>query len=191
LLDVIIPEVSALQQTARFFKEENRDFVEISFVGEKDTVIRKVQPEHMAKFRDAWNAFCDGQPVKQRQGTSLIDIPGLSDQLAQKYISANVHTAEEIAALSDMQCQTLGHGTLTFRTTARNMLDMRRQQKMEEDTRRISKAAESVQSLPAEMEAKYASKEDVEEIKGQMGQIMGLMQQLLEKKKPGRPKKED
>jgi hypothetical protein len=193
LLDVIIPEVNALAQTAKFYREGDRDYVSISFVGEKDTVIRRVTPEHMARFRNEWNAYCDGIPLKQRDGTPLTDIPNLSDDLAQKYISQNVHTADELAVLSDAQCQSLGHGTLTFRAAAQAMLASRKAAQMEAASKRISEAAKSVSAMPAEAEAKFASKEDVEAVKGEIGDIkamMGQMMEMMQKRGPGRPKKE-
>lgn len=193
--DVIAPEVRELQQTAKFFRENGKEFVAISFVGEKDTVIRKVLPEHMAKFRSEWNAFCDGAPMKQRDGTPLTEVMNLSEDVAQKYVLQNVHTAEELAVLSDSQCQALGHGTLTFRAAARGLLDQRKIAKMEAAQKRIGEVTKEALSLAAaeakaEADAKYASKEDVEAVKSELGDIKGMLAQLLERKKPG-PKPKD
>jgi hypothetical protein len=47
--------------------------------------------------------------------------------------------------------------------------------------------------MPAEAEAKFASKEDVEAVKGEIGDIkamMGQMMEMMQKRGPGRPKKE-
>jgi hypothetical protein len=193
-VDVVLPEVKEVHQNARFYRENDRDYVAISFVGEKDTVIRRVAPEHMARFRDEWNAYCDGIPLKVRDGTALTEImPG---DLSQKYISQNVHTVEELAALSDAQCQALGHGTLTFRKTARALVESNKAAQVEAATRRISDAAASVKSMPEEVaDAKYASKEDVEAVKADVGDIKAMMGKMMEmmaqKRGPGRPKKED
>jgi hypothetical protein len=190
-MEVDIPEVTRMHQNARFYREGDRDLVEISCVGSKDTMVHRVKPHHMAMFRDEWNAYCDGVPLKPREGTALTDVPSLTEQMAQSYIGKNVHTAEELAALSDGQCQALGHGTLTLRNNARGLVEQRRVSKLEEASRKISKAAESVGSLSAaeaqaELDAKYASKADVDEIKGMLAQLLTQG----EKRKPGRPKKE-
>ena len=184
--DIEIPEVPSMHQNARFFKDEGQDFVEISFVGSKDTIIHKVKPEHMAKYRDEWTAFCDGSPLKKRDGTPLTEIRNMNEQVAEKYVQQNVHTMEELAALSDAQCQALGHGTLTFRNTARETLELRKARQMEIVAKKISEASRSVQPMPSEeMDAKYASKEDVDEIKGMLAQLLAATQ----KRKPGRPAK--
>lgn len=183
---VDIPEVQAMHQQARFFRDEGQDFVEISFVGSKDTIVHKVRPEHMARFRDEWTAFCDGVPLKKRDGTPLTDIKGMQEVTAERYISQNIHNMEELSALSDAQCQALGHGTLTFRNAAREALEMRKAQQMEIISKKISEASKSVQAMPSEeMDAKYASKADVDEIKGMLAQLLAAQT----KRGPGRPPK--
>lgn len=187
-MDISIPEVQAANQIARFYKDGDRDMVEIQNVGQKDTYIKRVTPDVMAKFRDEWNAYCDGVPLKKREGTPLTDVNGMTDKVAENYISQNVHTAEELAALSDAQCQGLGHGTLTLRASAKTLLEMRKMKLAEEVARKISKTAESVLPMPAEeLDAKYASKQDVDEIKNMLAQLLTAQTP----RKPGRPKKEE
>jgi hypothetical protein len=186
-MEIDIPEVARMHQNARFYRDGERDYVEISYVGSKDTMIHRVKPEHMAMFRAEWNAYCDGIPVKKREGTPLVDVPNMPDAVAEKYIGMNIHNAEELAALSDGQCQALGHGALTLRNNARGMLQQRKAADLEAASRKISQAAASVGSLSdaeaqAALDAKYASKADVDEIKG-------MLAQLLERRGPGRPKK--
>ena len=174
-----------MHQHARFYRDGARDYVEISYVGSKDTFVQKVTPELMARFRDEWNAHCDGVPLKQRVGTPLTDIPNMKEELAAKYIAANVHTAEEFAALSDAQCQGLGHGTLTLRTACRGLLEQRRAAAVEAATKKISEVAASVTAMPqAEADARYASKSDVDELKAMLAQLINA-----QKSKRGRPPK--
>lgn len=188
-MTIDLPEVPALPQQARFFKEGGADLVEIKFVGSKDSVIRKVKPEHMAQFREEWNCYCDGTPMKQRSGTPLTDLPGMDDQKAQQFILQNVHTAEEIAALSDAQCQALGHGTLTLRKAAHEMLALRSMKQQEKSRDDVVKASATIGSVPAE---KYASESDMAEVKQGLADLAKSMADLaaaLAPKKPGRPKK--
>jgi hypothetical protein len=190
-MEIDIPEVARMHQNARFYRDGERDYVEISYVGSKDTMIHRVKPEHMAMFRAEWNAYCDGIPVKKREGTPLVDVPNMPDAVAEKYIGMNIHNAEELAALSDGQCQALGHGALTLRNSARAVLQRRKASDLEAASRKISQAAASAGSLSdaeaqAALDAKYASKADVDEIKGMLAQLLTQG----EKRKPGRPKKE-
>lgn len=185
-MTIDLPEVPPLPQHARFFKEGAADLVEIKFVGSKDSVIRKVKPEHMAQFREEWNCYCDGTPMKQRAGTPLTDLPNVSVQQAQQFITQNVHTAEEIAALSDAQCQALGHGTLTLRKAAHEMLSLRAMKQQETSRDQVVKASATIGSVPAE---KYASESDLAAVKSDMSEIKAMLAQLLAPKKPGRPKK--
>lgn len=187
--DITLPEVQALHQKARFYRENDTDYVEISYVGSKDTLVKKVKPEHMAKFREEWNAFCDGVPLKKREGTPLTDVPGINEQLAEKYIGQNVHNAEELAALNDAQCQALGHGTLTLRKSSREMLGVRQFQQEEAARKKVSDAAATIGPVPAE---KYASQSDLEELRhgmANLSQNVAALVQALAAKKPGRPKK--
>jgi len=188
--DIVIPEVQALQQMAHFYREGNADFVRIGFVGEKDTVIRKVTPEHMEKFRKEWNAYCDGVPLSKRMGTPLTDVPNLNQEVAESYVHRNVHNAEELAALSDGTCQNLGHGTLTYRNEARKLLERRRLEASEAAAKKISKFI--AEPAPSEPDPRYASKEDVEQVKSGLDEMKQMMAQLLEataKRGPGRPPK--
>jgi hypothetical protein len=188
-LNIDIPGVKAMQQSARFFRDGEADFIEISFVGSKDTTINKVKPEHMAKFRPEWDSYCDGTPMKPRTGTPLTDLPGVDEQRAQQYVSRNVHTAEEIAALSDAQCQALGHGTLTLRKAAQEMIQLRAMKEQERSRDLVTKAAATIGAVPAE---KYASASDLAEIKTQiadLSQNVAALVAALSARKPGRPKK--
>lgn len=188
-MNIDLPEVAAMSQNARFFREGDRDFIEISFVGSKDTNIFKVKPEHMAQFREEWNSYCDGTPMKQRTGTPLTDLPGVDEQRAQHYVSRNVHNSEEIAALSDAQCQGLGHGTLTLRKAAQDMISLRAMKAQEISRDAITKASAEIGAVPAE---KYASASDLEAVKSTMDNLaanVAALVQALQPKPKGRPKK--
>lgn len=191
-----VPGVEALPQHARFYREGNSDFVEISFTGVKDTVIRKVTPDLMAQFSEQWAAFCDGTPMKQRAGTPLTDLAGVDAQRAEHYISRNVHNVEELAALYDAQCQALGHGTLTLRKAARDMLELRKMKEAERSRDLITKASATIGAVPAE---KYASASDLEEVKKSVLDLSGnvaalvaaLSSQNAPKKRGPKPKAEE
>ena len=98
LTDITLPEVKVYTQSAKFFRHGDQDFVEISFIGAKDTLVERVQPSHMAQFRSEWDAYCDGRPRQRREGIPLTDLPGLDEARAEGYVARNVHTLEELAA---------------------------------------------------------------------------------------------
>lgn len=188
-MNIDIPGVEALKQSARFFRQDEKDLIEISFIGVKDTVVRKVKPEHMAQFQEEWNSYCDGTPMKQRSGTSLTDLPGVDQQRAEVYTSRNVHNAEEIAALSDAQCQALGHGTITLRKAAQELLMLRAAEQQAKSRDRVVKESASIGTVPAE---KYASESDLAEVKkglATLSENVAALVAVLAAKKPGRPKK--
>jgi len=191
--NITLPEVQGFAQKGRFFREGDANMIEISFVGSKDTVVRKVKPEHMAAFPDEWAAYCDGRPPERRKGTPLTDV--VDPQRAETYIARNVHTLEELAALSDAQCQALGHGTLTQRETARKLLIQRQ---AEQQVRARDAVSEGAATLSAATEAKFEQATgDVAELKAQVSELTGavteltkLVASLAEKRGPGRPRKE-
>lgn len=145
-----IPEVQSFEQQPRFYREDNKDFVEISFLGAKDTVIKKVTPELMAKFRDEWNAYCDGRPMEPRKGTPLTVFPEISEERNAEFIRRNLHTVEELAQLNDHQCQGLGHGLIALRKKAQNYILQKQAEEHTRNQKRISTESAKVGPAPEE-----------------------------------------
>lgn len=150
MTDISLPEVVALQQRAKFFRQDGVDKVEISAIGSKDTFKKKVGPEEMARFKPEWDAYCDGKPMAPRPGTPLTDIPGVDPNKADSYIARNIHNAEELAVLTDAQCQSVGHGTLTDRKASQALLTTRKMQQATEQRDRVSKAFSETKAAPSE-----------------------------------------
>src|SRR5262245_41373278 len=140
LTDITLPEVKVYTQAAKFFRRGDQDYVEISFIGAKDTLVERVQPSHMATFSNEWDDYCDGRPIQRRAGTALTDLPSLDHEKAECYIARNVHTLEELAALSDAQCQGIGHGTLTDRQGARKLVAQRQLETRDQMQRAVHEA---------------------------------------------------
>jgi hypothetical protein len=93
-MDIDLPEVQSFAQVPRFFNKNGVEYIEIGFIGNKDTVVHKVTPEHMTRFRAAWDAYCDGKPMAKRAGTPLTDIAEINPELAEAFIRSNVHNLE-------------------------------------------------------------------------------------------------
>ena len=189
-MDISLPEVQALHQNARFFKDDTgRDLVEISFVGVKDTVVKRVTPDVMATFKQEWDAYCDGRPLERRAGIPLAEI--VSEQRVEHYIARNIHNVEELAMLSDAQCQAIGHGTLTERAAAQKLLSVRRVEADERARKAVSDASASLGPRPAE---KYAAASDLAATNAKLDvladNIGALVAALADKPKRGRPPKD-
>jgi hypothetical protein len=168
LTDITLPEVKVYMQSARFFRRGDQDFVEISFVGAKDTLVEKVKPSHMAQFRNEWDAYCDGRPMQRRDGIALTELPGLDEERAESYIARNVHTLEELAALSDAQCQGIGHGTLTDRQGARQVVTQRQLETCDRMQRAVHAASAAIGPKPAEQ---YVPNADLESVKSEIAEL--------------------
>jgi hypothetical protein len=168
LTDITLPEIKVYTQSAKFFRRGEQDFVEISFVGAKDTLVEKVTPSHMAQFRNEWDAYCDGRPLKHRQGIPLTELPGLDDERAEHYIARNVHTLEELAALSDAQCQGIGHGTITDRQGARKLVLQRQLAMRDRMQRAVQEASASIGPRPVES---YAPSADLVSVKSEIVEL--------------------
>jgi hypothetical protein len=168
LTDITLPEVKVYTQSAKFFRRGEQDFVEISFIGAKDTLVERVQPSHMAQFRSEWDAYCDGRPMQRRGGIPLTDLAGLDEARAEGYIARNVHTLEELAALSDAQCQGIGHGTLTDRQGARKLVAQRQLETRDRMQRAVHEASAAIGPRPAE---RYAPNAEMEAVRGELAEL--------------------
>lgn len=107
---------------ARFFKDDDRNMVEIKIVGDPNDLIQRVTPEHINRYPEAWAAFQAGQDNIDYGGTPLTDVPGIDRNLAMSMKLKNVHNAEMLADLSDAAANSLGIGGQTFRRAAQLLI---------------------------------------------------------------------
>jgi hypothetical protein len=190
-MDFTLPEVQAFDQRPRFFEDEKtkRLMVEISYIGTKETNIKKVTPEIMAKFPSEWAAYCDGRPMAMRQGTPLTDLPGIDAQMAKAMIDRNVHNLEELAVLSDAQCQGLGHGYLTRRKEARELVTKRR---MDAKVRNHDRIAEESSKPAAVVDGQALAA--IAELGTKLDALVAVLTAQMAqppKRGPGRPRKDE
>jgi hypothetical protein len=145
-MDIDLPEVQSFAQVPRFFNKNGVEYIEIGFIGNKDTVVHKVTPEHMTRFRAAWDAYCDGKPMAKRAGTPLTDIAEINPELAEAFIRSNVHNLEEVCVLTDHHCQALGHGVLTIRKKAIQYIAVKQSQDKQSAKDMVAKMSATVRS---------------------------------------------
>lgn len=118
---------------AKFFKgETGLDYVELSIIGDPNTVIRKVGPADTVRFPKEWEAYSAGNGELPVEGTPLTDIPGIDANVSLGLRLKGVRTAEELAGLDEGAAKALGMGMWTFCQNARNMLKLREMEAMQE-----------------------------------------------------------
>jgi hypothetical protein len=111
---------------AKFFRgESGRDYIEISIIGDTNTVVRKVTPADTERFAKDWAAYSAGNQEIPIEGSPLTDVPGVDNNVALGYRLKGVRTAEELAALDEAAAKSLGMGGLTSWQAAKNLIRMR------------------------------------------------------------------
>jgi hypothetical protein len=103
-------------------REDGTLMIRVANLASKDVYEAKAQPEHSKQFPDAFEAFERGKSEPDVGGTPLTDVPGINKDVARAYRTKGVRNAEELAALSDAACSAMGHGVLTARKSAINLL---------------------------------------------------------------------
>lgn len=109
---------------ATFIRDGDRDMVELKIIGDPNTFLSKVMPEHVQKWPREWAAYQAGKSEVEIKGTPLTDVPGIDRGQAMAYKLNNVRTAEELADLDDAACRGLGMGALTHRKAAQMLLKL-------------------------------------------------------------------
>lgn len=121
---------------ASFYKDPDgkRDLVEIRVVGDPNTIVQKVTPDHISQFPREWEAYQarlhrDEEP--EVYGTSLLEIPGVDRVAAARLKMFDVRSVEELAALDEAAVKRLGLGGLTFWKSAKMLLKAKQAEKLE------------------------------------------------------------
>jgi len=107
---------------AKFFKDGKRDMVEVTIVGDPNTLIEKVTPARVAEFPREWESYQGGLAVVDVGGTDLTEVPGITRDMATAMRLKGVRNVEELAALDDAATKSLGMQGLAFRRTAQLLL---------------------------------------------------------------------
>lgn len=118
---------------ANFFKDVDgkQDLIEIVIIGDPNTLIKKVAPEHVKTFPREWEAYQSGQTEIKVDGTPLIEVPGIDRNLALALKLKGVRTAEELAALDEAAATGLGMNMRTFVSSAKNLVKIKAYEKQE------------------------------------------------------------
>jgi hypothetical protein len=116
----------------KFFKgETGRDYIEISIVGDPNTVLRKVTAEDTVRFAKEWAAYSAGNTEIDVGGTPLTEVPGVDHNVALGYRLKGVRNAEELAGLDELAAKSLGMGGLASWQAAKQLLRIRELEAMQ------------------------------------------------------------
>jgi predicted amidohydrolase len=106
----------------KFFKDEGRDYAEVTIVGDPNSLIQKVNETHVKRFPREWEAYQRDAGEVEVKGTPLTEVPGIDRNVALSLKLKGVRVAEELAALDDGAAQGLGMGMMTFIKSARLLM---------------------------------------------------------------------
>ena len=118
---------------AKFFKDDDnsQDYVEITIIGDPNTLIRKVKPEDVSRFPREWESYRAGTPEPIVGGTPLTEIPGVDKGLSLALKLKGVRNAEELCALDEAALKGLGMNMITFQKAAKNLVAAKRLEVLE------------------------------------------------------------
>ena len=97
---------------------EDVPYVHILIPGDKNRqVFTKAKQSHKDRFPEQWAAFENQQEVVH-EGTPIEEWPPITRSLAMTYKGLDIHTVENLAAVSDANLGNLGHGAREMRDKA-------------------------------------------------------------------------
>tara|TARA_B100000686_G_scaffold345683_1_gene430722 strand:- start:891 stop:1349 length:459 start_codon:yes stop_codon:yes gene_type:complete len=124
---------------ARFYRRHNKNYIEITVAGEKDTLRRQVEPNDINRFEAEWKAYEEGLDRVPVTGTNLEELPHVDQDRANGLRLQGVHTVEQLAELHDGLLQNIGMGAIDLRNAAQNYLaaaDSHKQEREIEELKR-------------------------------------------------------
>lgn len=126
---------------------EQREFVRIMVPGDSMNIIETpATNEHRAAYQRQYERFKKGQ-MDVIDGTPLVQWPVINKAQVKEAAYFEVHSVEQLAALSDSACSRMGMGYAELRTKARAWLAAAK------DAAVVTRQAAENERLQAEIEA--------------------------------------
>lgn len=98
------------------------DMIEVYTPGEKDPVRVVATEFHKRRFPDQWKAYQDG--IELHQSGTPIELLFTNEPSAVRLLKhLNVHTIQQLSALSDTAKQQIGHGAQQWQDRAKTYLN--------------------------------------------------------------------
>lgn len=121
----------------------------------------------LARFDKAREAFRNNTGMQQ-DGTALT-ILGLAKGAIERLVAAHIGSVEELAQLSDSQCQNMGMGVTRFRTMAKAYLEGHQTN----DTKKLASELQTIRDQKEAADLKHAG-----EMKQMQDQLAALQKQM-------------
>lgn len=134
---------------------EDRDWIRIAPPGDPTTMIeREVREDDKLRFRNIWERYKAGQEMAP-DGTPIESWPRITRAQAEELKHLKCRTVEQLAAMSDTQCQRAGAGVMSLRREAQAYLESARDtaaaQKFAAENERLRQEIEDLKAQFAEM----------------------------------------
>jgi hypothetical protein len=169
-MEAIKNEEESLAQGRPIFND--REFIKIIPVGDRNTVIcEPVTEEHRHRFANQYAAF-KNQQIQPQSGTPLEEWAPLTKSQVMTMKAVNVHTVEQLAAVSDGNLTNLGMGARELREKAIVYI-------------------ETAQSNAMPLAAQQKINDLEKQVEALKNQLAGFERDPEVAKKRGRPRKED
>ena len=166
MMEPVLQGFESEQAGRQIFKDT--PFVWIRFPGDRTREVkRKANAEYRARFPRQWAAF-ERQQVEPQSGTPLEQWGPISRSHALTLKGVNVHTVENLAAVPDSALHNLGHGGRELRDKAITWLKT---------------SADDAEAL--RLAADNKRKDD------RIAALEAQVAELAQRRKPGRPRKDD
>lgn len=137
---------------------EDRDWVRISPPGDSTTMIeREVRDDDRDRFKRLYERYKSGQEMRP-EGTAIESWPRITRAQAEELKYLKCFTVEQLAAMSDAQCQRAGAGVMSLRKEAQAFLETARDtamaQKFAAENERLKQEIEDLKAQFAELASK-------------------------------------
>lgn len=137
---------------------EDRDWIRIAPPGDPTTMIeREVREDDKARFRAVWERYKAGQEMVP-DGTPIESWPRITRAQAEELRHMRCHTVEQLAHMSDTQCQRAGAGIMALRKEALAFLETAKNtaaaQRFAAENERLRQEIEDLKAQFAELASK-------------------------------------
>ncbi len=138
--------------------------IQVTTPGIKEEVRRQVRPSDLMIYKRAWDAFQDGREAPEAEGTSLTEIPGMTQERILQLQMLHITKVEQLAVLEDNALQNLGMSALTLRKSAQQVVALKSQGSKEAEIAALKAENAALTKASAkfqeEMNARMAALED-------------------------------
>tara|TARA_R110000764_G_scaffold176526_1_gene262759 strand:- start:678 stop:1115 length:438 start_codon:yes stop_codon:yes gene_type:complete len=133
----------------REFNDKMRDFVRISIKGMKDVFEAPVRPQDLSRFPDEWSSYKKTKGTKKIVGTSLKELPAMSEPRRIELELIGIESVEDFAKAEVQILRNLGEPYVELQRIAELTMKAKQpKQKVEVKPLNIGIPDEPINDLP-------------------------------------------